>query len=241
MPVLAAERSIVTRAQVDGDAAAAGRRMKIVAVSVGGPRQVQWRGRAVQTSIFKAPVSGRVRVGRLNIEGDRQSDLSVHGGHEKAVYAYPAEHYALWRTELPDAELAWGAFGENLSTEGLLEEEVCIGDRYRMGTAELVVTQPRTPCYKLGIRFGRQDIVKRFHQSGRSGFYLAVVGEGEVAAGDAIERITRDERGVTVADVVRLYAADAANQSLLERASEHPALPADWRAYFRKRLWKPDA
>ena len=181
------------------------------------------------------------RVARLNIEGDQQSDLSVHGGPEKAVYAYPAEHYAFWRIELPDAELTRGAFGENLTTEGLLEDEVCIGDRYRIGTTELVVTQPRTPCYKLGIRFGRSDMVKRFQHSGRSGFYLAVVREGEVGAGDAIERIARDDRGLTVANVVRLYAADAANQSLLERASEHPALPAGWRDYFRKRLWEPDA
>jgi MOSC domain-containing protein YiiM len=215
--------------------------MKLVALSVGLPREVEWRGRVIQTSIFKLPVSGRTHVGRLNIEGDQQSDLSVHGGPEKAVYAYPAEHYAFWRTELPDTQLAWGAFGENFTTEGLLEDEVCIGDGYRIGSADLVVTQPRMPCYKLGIRFGRADMVKRFQHSGRSGFYFAVVREGAVAAGDAIERIARDERGLTVADVVKLYVADAANQSLLERASEHPALPAAWREFFRKRLWEPDA
>ncbi len=214
--------------------------MKLLAVSVGGPREVEWRGQRVRTSIFKTPVPGRVRVDRLNIEGDRQSDLFVHGGPEKAVYGYPAEHYAFWRRELPDAELGWGAFGENLTTEGLLEDEVCIGDRYRVGTAELVVTQPRTPCYKLGIRFGRPEMVKRFHRSGRSGFYFAVVREGELGADDLIERLARDEHGLTVADVVRLYAADEANQSLLERASQHPALPAGWREYFRKRLWEPD-
>jgi MOSC domain-containing protein YiiM len=215
--------------------------MKLVAVSVGGPREVEWRGRIVRTSIFKTPVSGRVRVARLNIEGDQQSDLSVHGGPEKAVYAYPAEHYAFWRIELPDAELDQGAFGENFTTEGLLEEEVCIGDRYRIGTVELVVTQPRTPCYKLGIRFGRPDMVKRFQHSGHSGFYLSVAREGEVGAGDLIHRIARDDRGLTVADVVGLYTADAANQALLERATDHPALPAGWRDYFRKRLWEPDA
>ncbi len=214
--------------------------MKLLAVNVGGPREVEWRGQRVRTSIFKTPVPGRVRVGRLNIEGDRQSDLSVHGGPEKAVYGYPAEHYAFWRRELPDAELGWGAFGENLTTEGLLEDEVCIGDRYRIRTTELVVTQPRTPCYKLGIRFGRPEMVKRFHRSGRSGFYFAVVREGELGTGDPIERLARDEHGLTVADVVRLYATDEANQSLLERASQHPALPAGWREYFRKRLWEPD-
>jgi MOSC domain-containing protein YiiM len=214
--------------------------MKLVALSVGRPREIEWRGRVIQTSIFKMSVSERRHVRRLNVEGDQQSDLSVHGGPDKAVYAYPAEHYASWRKDLPDADLAWGAFGENFTTEGLLEDEVWIGDRYRVGTAELIVTQPRMPCYKLGIRFGRPDMVKRFQHSGRSGFYLAVAREGDVAAGDAIERIARDERGLTVADVVRLYDADAANQPLLVRASEHPALPAPWRDFFRKRLWEAD-
>src|SRR5215510_7153728 len=158
--------------------------MKVVAISVGRPRQVQWRGRTVQTSIFNTTVSGSVHVTRLNIEGDEQSDLSVHGGAEKAVYADPAEHYNFWRRELPDTELPWGAFGENFTTEGLLEDEVWIGDRCRVGSVELVVTQPRMPCYKLAIRFGRPDMVKRFLQSRRSGFYFAVEREGEVGAGD---------------------------------------------------------
>jgi MOSC domain-containing protein YiiM len=214
--------------------------MKIVAISVGRPREVQWKGRTVRTSIFKTPVTGRVLVARENIEGDEQSDLSVHGGPDKAVYAYPMEHYASWRRDLPDAELSWGGFGENFTTEGLLESDVRIGDRYRIGTAEFVVTQPRMPCYKLALRFGRSDIVKRFHVSGRSGFYLAVEREGEVGAGDAIECLARDEHGLTVADVVRLYGVDEANQSLLQRASAHPSLPAAWREYFRQRLWEPD-
>ena len=215
--------------------------MKLIAISVGRPRAVEWRGRKAQTSIFKTPVSHRVRVARDNIEGDEQSDLSVHGGPAKAVYAYPMEHYAFWRRELPDADLSWGAFGENFTTEGLLEDDVRIGDRYRVGTAELVVTQPRMPCYKLTIRFGRSDMVKRFQRSGRSGFYLAVEREGEAGPGDTIERLARDERGLTVADVVGLYATDAANQSLLQRATDHPLLPAAWRDYFRRRLWEPDA
>jgi MOSC domain-containing protein YiiM len=215
--------------------------MKLVAISVGRPRQVQWRGHSVQTSIFKTQVSGRVHVASGNIEGDLQSDLSVHGGPEKAVYAYPAEHYDFWRRELPDAELTWGAFGENFTTEGLLEEDVWIGDRYRVGTTELVVTQPRMPCYKLAIRFGQTEMVKRFLRSRRSGFYLAVAREGDVGAGDTIERLARNERRLTVADVVTLYAADSANQPLLENASDHPSLPAAWREYFRKRLWAPDA
>jgi MOSC domain-containing protein YiiM len=215
--------------------------MRVVAISVGRPQEVEWRGRRVQTSIFKTPVSRRVHVARDNVEGDQQSDLSVHGGPEKAVYVYPTEHYDFWRRELPEAELPWGAFGENFTTEGLLEDEVWIGDRYRVGTTELVVTQPRMPCYKLGIRFDRPDMVKRFLQSRRSGFYLAVEREGEVGAGDAIERFARDETRLTVEDVVTLYAADSPNQPLLARASDHPSLPAAWREYFRKRLWEPDA
>jgi len=215
--------------------------MKIVTISVGRPREVQWQGRRVLTSIYKTPVSGRVYVARENIDGDQQSDLSVHGGPDKAVYAYPAEHYAFWRAELPAADLPWGAFGENFTTEGLLEDQVWIGDRYRIGTAEFVVTHPRMPCYKLALRFGRSDMVKRFLQSGRSGFYLAVDREGEVGPGDTIERLARHESHLSVADVVSLYATEADDQPLLQRASQHPSLPAAWRDRFRQRLWEPDA
>lgn len=215
--------------------------MKVVAISVGKPRDVEWRGKNVQTSIFKTPVSRRVRVASNNIEGDRQSDISVHGGPEKAVYAYPAEHYDYWRRELPHHEFGWGGFGENLTTEGLLEDEVWIGDRYRVGTTELVVTQPRMPCYKLAIRFGQTEMVKRFLESRRSGFYFSVAREGDAGAGDSIERLSRNSRRLTVTDVVMLYTADSANRSLLVSASDHPALPAAWREHFRKRLSAPDA
>jgi len=215
--------------------------MKIVAVSVGLPRELEWKGRRVQTSIFKSPVAGPVGVRRLNLDGDRQSDLAVHGGAEKAVYVYPEEHYAFWRKELPGVELPPGAFGENFTTEGLIEEGVRIGDRYRAGSAEFIVTQPRMPCYKLGLRFGRADMVKRFLHSGRTGFYLSVAREGEVAAGEEIAVIASDERAITVADVTDLYAGDAANQELLRRAAESRLLPEGWRTYFRQRLWEPDA
>ena len=214
--------------------------MKLLSVSVGRPRELDWRGRHVRTSIFKTPVTGRVRVSRLNLAGDEQSDLTVHGGPDKAVYVYPGEHYPAWRRELPGAELAFGAFGENLTTEGLLEREVSIGDRFRIGTAEFVITQPRMPCYKLGVRFGDPEMVKRFHHSGRNGFYFAVTREGELGAGDAVEVLERDTGGLTVADVVGLYVADDDKQPLLERASRHPALPASWREYFGKRLWGAD-
>jgi MOSC domain-containing protein YiiM len=216
-------------------------RAAVLSVNAGLPREVEWRGKAVLTSIFKAPVAGRVPVGRLNILGDRQSDLSVHGGADKAIYAYPSEHYAFWRSELPGIDFPWGAFGENLTTEGLLEDAVHIGDRFRAGAAEFIVTQPRMPCFKLGIRFNRPDIVKRFLRSGRTGFYFAVLREGEIGAGDPLDLVAEDESRITVADVVGLYAADGANQDLLRRASELPSLPESWREYFRERLWEPDA
>ncbi len=191
------------------------------------------------TSIFKHPVGRRLRVSSLNFEGDEQSDLTVHGGIDKAVYVYPSEHYEEWRHELPDVDFPQAVFGENLTTEGL-SEDVRIGDRFRIGSAEFVVTQPRMPCYKLGIRFGRMDMLKRMLRNGRTGFYLAVTAEGEVGAEDAIEPIERMDEGLTVADVVRLYTVDAKNQELLRRATQTPRLPESWKDYFRKRLWDPD-
>ena len=213
--------------------------MRLLSVNVGLPRELAWNGKIVRTSIFKQPVTGRVRVARLNVEGDQQSDLTVHGGPEKAVYAYPSEHYPFWRGELAKMDLAWGVFGENFTTTGLLEETLHIGDRVRIGSAEFVVTQPRMPCFKLGIRFNRSDMVKRFLQSGRTGFYFAVLREGEVGAGDSIELLEKDQNNIPVADVVNLYRGTA-NQELLRRVSELPSLPNSWREYFRKRLWNPD-
>jgi MOSC domain-containing protein YiiM len=214
--------------------------MKLLSVNVGLPREIEWNGKIVRTSIFKTPVTGRVHVARLNVDGDQQSDLTVHGGPDRAAYAYPSEHYRFWRSELPGMDLAWGVFGENFTIEGLLEEAIYIGNRFRIGSAEFVVTQPRMPCFKLGIRFNRPDMVKRFLESGRTGFYFAVLKEGEVAAGDSIELLKQDEHNVTVADVVNLYRRDATNQDMLRRVSELPSLPSNWREYFRKRLWNPD-
>lgn len=215
--------------------------MKVLSINVGLPREVRYRGKSVMTSIFKAPVSGRVRVRRLNVEGDRQSDLTVHGGADKAVYVYPAEHYPFWREELPGVDLSWGAFGENFTTEGLLEGTIHIGDRLRIGSAEFLVTQPRMPCFKLGIRFDRPDMVKRFLRSGRTGFYLRVSREGDASAGDPITVVARDAHAIAVADIVGLYADAGANQDLLHRASELPTLPDAWRDHFRKRLWELDS
>ena len=214
--------------------------MQLVSVNVGLPREVAWHGRVVRTSIWKDSVEGLVHVSSLNLEGDKQSDLSVHGGLEKAVYAYPREHYEYWRRELQATDFAWGTFGENFTTEGLLEPEIRIGDRIRVGSAEFLVTQPRMPCFKLGVRFGRDDMVKRFLRSGRTGFYLAVLREGEVAGGDSLGFVERDEHGVTVADVASLYARDRDNEDLLRRAVDVPALPESWKGYLRKRLFEPD-
>jgi MOSC domain-containing protein YiiM len=214
---------------------------KVLSVNVGRPRQVDWRGDSVATSIYKVPVEGRVTVGRLNLLGDQQADLSVHGGPDKAIYAYPTEHYGFWHEELPGVALPWGAFGENLSTEGLLEQAMRIGDRLHIGTAEFVVTQPRLPCFKLNARFQRPDMVKRFLRSGRTGFYLAVLQEGEVAAGDGIDRIPTAEPAVTVAEVAALYTADAGNRDLMERAVRTAGLPLSWRDHFRTRLRKAEA
>jgi MOSC domain-containing protein YiiM len=214
--------------------------MRVVSLNVGLPQEIESRSGTIRTSIFKMPVLGRRRVSTLNVEGDEQSDLAVHGGADKAVYAYPSEHYAYWCKELGQTDLPWGAFGENLTTVGLLEADVRIGDRFRVGSAELVVTQPRMPCYKLGIRLGRPDIPKRFLKSGRSGFYCAVTLEGEVGQGDAIELTARSNEGLTIADVINLYTVDAENQELLRRATESSMLPDSWKDYFRKRLWEPD-
>ena len=214
--------------------------MKVVSLSVGLPREIAVEGGSVLTSIFKEPVDRRLRVTTLNFEGDEQSDLTVHGGVDKAVYVYPSEHYEEWRRELPEVEFPWAVFGENLTTEGL-REDVRIGDRFRIGTAEFVVTQPRMPCYKLGIRFGRMDMLKRMLRSGRTGFYFAVTTEGEVGAGDVIEPIARSEEDLTVADVVNLYTVDVKNQEMLRRATKSLVLPESWRGYFQKRLWEPDA
>ena len=175
--------------------------MTLVSVNVGLPREVESHGATVRTSIFKSPVAGRVRVGAFNLDGDEQSDLTVHGGRNKAVYVYPSEHYAAWRDELPEADLSWGAFGENFTVEGVLETSVYIGDRLLCGSAEFMITQPRQPCYKLGVRFDRLDMVKRFHRSGRCGFYLAVVKQGAVTAGDAITLIAgKSPHRVSVAE-----------------------------------------
>lgn len=206
--------------------------MKLISLNVGRPRLIDVEGETIRTSIFKEPVGGRVRVRTLNIDGDEQSDLTVHGGRDKAVYAYPSEHYASWRSILSVNELGWGAFGENLTTEGLLEDRVAIGDRVLCGTVEMVVTQPRLPCYKLALRHRRAGIIREFMESLKSGFYLAVLREGELAAGDAIELIPTDGDRMTVKEIFSLFLPGRATVKSLRRASVLPALPESWRERF---------
>ena len=215
--------------------------MKLVSVNTGLPRNVTWHGRNVTTGIFKQAVQGRVALRKLNLDGDRQADLTVHGGEHKAVYCYPVAHYDYWKVELPGRELPMGSFGENFTADGFLEDSVHLGDRFSVGSAEVVVTEPRLPCYKLGIRFESDDMVKRFLASGRTGFYFAVIREGEVGAGDEIKVIARDPNGVPVSEITRLYIAKRyADEDVasVNRALRVAALPENWKGYFRQRLEK---
>ena len=205
--------------------------MRVLSVNVGRPREVKWRGNSYRTSIWKDPVAGPVGVRTLNIDGDEQSDLSVHGGRNKAVYAYPSEHYANWVQEL-GVDLPWGAFGENLTTEGLLEDDVRIGDRLRIGSVIFEVTQPRMPCHKLSIRFDRDDMVRRFLKSGRPGLYLAVMREGVLAAGDQVTLEAAAEHDVTIADVAEAYATGGHDRNLLRRVVAAPTLPEGLKEHF---------
>lgn len=209
---------------------------QLVSLNVGLPRRVTWKGRLVLTGIFKEPVSGPVVARRLDLDGDRQADLTVHGGADKAVYVYPAEHYDPWRLELAPMELLWGIFGENLTTHGLTEESVLIGERFQIGEAIFVVTQPRQPCYKLAVRFGRDDILRRFVQSRRTGWYFAVEREGAITAGDPIIRLGRPAESLSVAAVAELLFADRPNKEHLRRAATLSELAEDVRAYFRSQL-----
>jgi len=212
--------------------------MRVLSVNVGLPREVAWQGKLINTGIFKAPLKSAVMLRTLNLDGDKQADLSVHGGVDKAVYAYPSEHYDYWREQLPDMDLFWGMFGENFTTEGMIEDVINIGDRFRIGGAEVIVTQPRLPCYKLGIRFGRADMVKKFLASRRTGFYFAVVREGMVEAGDMIEQIGQGGQGVSVADITRVYAFERDDLGTLQRAIREEALPESWKGYFEHQIEK---
>jgi len=210
--------------------------MKVLSVNVGKPQEYEWLGSRVTTAIFKSPVEGAVDVTTLNLEGDQQADLTVHGGLDKAVYAYPHEHYSYWKAQLPDFRFSLGNFGENLTLEGVSEEDVHLGDQLQIGTALFVVTQPRSPCYKLGVRFQREDITRRFYDSRRFGFYLRVLREGSLRAGADVTVANRDRNAVAVADVIRLFTGDSHDVELLERAMRVSSLPQGWRMGLRERV-----
>jgi MOSC domain-containing protein YiiM len=210
--------------------------MKLISLNVARPRLVVYNGATINTGIFKQPVAGPVQLRTLNLDGDRQADLTVHGGPYKAVYAYPSEHYDYWRQQLPGFDLPWGMFGENFTTTGLSEDELHIGDRLQIGSVVLLVRQPRMPCYKLAAKFQRDDMIERFLRSGRSGFYFSVEQEGAVAAGDSLKFLSRDTGGITIAEMNRLFLNDKYDHNLLKKLMNTSALPEDWREYFSPRL-----
>ena len=212
--------------------------MKVLSVNVGLPRKILFNGQIITTAIFKDPVKGPISLRKLNLDGDKQADLTVHGGLDKAVYSYPSEHYVYWRKQFPNTDLVWGMFGENFTTEGLFEDAVNVGDQFQIGSAKLVATQPRMPCYKLGVRFGRMDVIRRFMASGRPGIYFKVLKEGEVKTGDQIENIKRDENNVTVKDIVSLYTARIHRDNIetMRRAIKIKDLPEGWRYEFEQKI-----
>jgi MOSC domain-containing protein YiiM len=210
--------------------------MKLLSLNVARPQLAVYKGTTINTGIFKKPVAGPVRLSTLNLDGDRQADLSVHGGPHKAAYAYPSEHYLYWKEQLPGVDLPWGMFGENFTTTGLSEDELHVGDRFQIGSATVMVRQPRVPCYKLAAKFQRDDILERFLRSGRSGFYFSVEEEGLVAAGDRFELLSPDRNGITIAEINRLFVMEKYNRELLQKALDSPALPEGWREYFIRRL-----
>jgi MOSC domain-containing protein YiiM len=205
-----------------------------VSVNVGGVRTVEWYGRAVTTGIWKAPVDGRVAVRGVNLDGDDQADRRVHGGPDKAVYAYAVEDYAWWSRELGQ-ELGPGTFGENLTVEGIALGALVIGSRWLVGTTELEVAQPRQPCFKLGIRMGDAEFVDRFDEAARFGAYLRIVREGDVGAGDEITVLPRADDtngGITLAELGA--ATRDADVELLERIAADSAVPEGWRDWAQR-------
>ena len=209
---------------------------KILSINVSLPEEIDFEGQKVTTGIFKEPIEGRIMLRTLNLDGDKQADLTVHGGPDKAVYAYPIEHYEFWRKVYPDMEMPNGMFGENFTIEGLMESEVSVGDAFEIGSSKVIATQPRMPCYKLGVKFGRMDVLKKFLASGRSGIYFKVLEEGEVGAGDSIVRIKNDTNRVGIGDIVRLYASDREDIKTMLRAVKVEALPEGWKHYFYEQI-----
>jgi MOSC domain-containing protein YiiM len=211
-------------------------KLKLISLNAARPRLVLYQGTTLNTGIFKMPVSGPVQLRTLNLDGDRQADLSVHGGPFKAVYAYPSEHYGYWRRKLPGVEMPWGMFGENFTTEGMRESDLHIGDRLQIGSARVMVRQTRTPCLKLAAKFQRDDMIDRFLDSGRSGVYFSVEQEGTLVAGDSFELVSSEPRAMTIEEMNQLLVHDRYNRDLLDKALATEGLPENWRDYFSRRL-----
>ena len=210
--------------------------MKVISLNVGRPRLLTWKGETFKTGIFKNPVAGRIMLRETNLDGDRQADLSVHGGPNKAVYGYASEHYSYWHAKLPKEELPWGAFGENLTTEGILETKLSMGDRFRLGSGVIRVTTPRWPCYKLAAKFQSDAMIGHFLRSGHSGFYFAVDDEGEVGAGDEFEFLGGETPTLTIAELNHIYFSADPDLDLLKRAVQVKSLPEGWRERYQARI-----
>lgn len=210
--------------------------MQLISVNVAMPKEVQHKRKTVQTGIFKEPVEGRVRLRELNLDGDGQADLSVHGGVHQAVYVYPFEHYDYWQEKLGRKDLTFGQFGENFTTLGMLEEQIHIGDIFRIGSAMVQVTQPRVPCYKLALKMQMPQFPKLFMASGRTGFYLRVLQPGEVGAGDVIQRLDIDPDPMSVQEVFRLAFIEPNNRTALQKAADLRGLSPGWQSMFEERL-----
>ncbi len=210
--------------------------MKLISVNVSLPKEIRYKGEAVTTGIFKEPVPGRIMLRELNLDGDGQADLTVHGGVHQAVYVYPFEHYDYWKHKLGRQDLAYGQFGENFTVAQMLEDQVHIGDIFRIGNAVVQITQPRVPCYKLAIKMNLPKFPKLFMASGRTGFYLRVLQAGEVGAGDAIERIEIDPGKMTVQEIFHLAFRDHDDREALDRALRLRGLSPGWQSMFAERL-----
>ena len=210
--------------------------MRLLSVNVSQPIAVEIGAQRYHSGIYKSAVAGRLWLSRTQLAGDGQADMENHGGPNRAVYCYPHEHYAYWAGELGRDDFEYGQFGENLSTQGLLETAVCVGDAFRVGEAIIQVTQPRVPCYKLANKLGIPNFAKTFLQANRPGFYARVLEEGSLGAGDVIQQIAKDPVGMTVAEVNAALYLGPAERATVERALQIEALSPGWRRSFEKLL-----
>lgn len=211
--------------------------MKLISVNVSEPKPIEYRGKTIHTGIFKRPVSGSVMLREMNIDGDGQGDLKVHGGTYKAIYGYPIEHYSHWKQVLKRDDLTFGQFGENLTVEGMLEEEVHIGDVFQIGSdVKLQITQPRVPCFKLGYKMGMPEFPKQFLESRRVGFYFRVLEEGEITAGDTISQVESAVESISVKEILNLRYFETNDHKQITRARMLPSLSPSWKKDFLRIL-----